>query len=205
MIKPTIISFLGLFSLGAISTVNAASIVPTSYSYLSSPTGEQTAYLDQGNDLTNGVIATTGWGTGITSAEAYKYVGWKYKNPIISFNFSSSVSIDTLTLWADDANGAAGVRLPTQVLIEMGGTSVTRSISDPLTAVPLGLVFSNLNLTGSMLTLTVTNAPAWTMISEVQFSSVTPSAVPIPNAALLFAPALLGFIGLRRKMKKQQV
>lgn len=28
-----------------------------------------------------------------------------------------------------------------------------------------------------------------------------PSAVPVPAAALLFAPALLGFIGLRRKLK----
>lgn len=28
------------------------------------------------------------------------------------------------------------------------------------------------------------------------------SPVPIPAAALLFAPALLGFLGLRRKAKK---
>lgn len=36
----------------------------------------------------------------------------------------------------------------------------------------------------------------------VQWShSVAPSAVPIPAAAFLFAPALLGFIGLRRKFR----
>jgi hypothetical protein len=37
--------------------------------------------------------------------------------------------------------------------------------------------------------------------AAVQLSSVDVSAVPIPAAALLFAPALLGFMGLRRKAK----
>lgn len=32
-------------------------------------------------------------------------------------------------------------------------------------------------------------------------TAVSPSAVPIPAAALLFGPALLGFIGFRRKLK----
>ena len=37
---------------------------------------------------------------------------------------------------------------------------------------------------------------------EVQFTSFEVSPVPIPSAALLFAPALLGFMGLRRKAKQ---
>jgi len=38
-------------------------------------------------------------------------------------------------------------------------------------------------------------------IDNLQYSSLAPSAVPIPAAAFLFAPALLGFMGLRRKAK----
>ena len=37
---------------------------------------------------------------------------------------------------------------------------------------------------------------------EVRFTSFNVSAVPLPPAALLFAPALLGFMGLRRKAKQ---
>lgn len=36
---------------------------------------------------------------------------------------------------------------------------------------------------------------------EYRFTSFEVSAVPLPPAALLFAPALLGFMGLRRKVK----
>jgi len=43
----------------------------------------------------------------------------------------------------------------------------------------------------------ITNIPG-----EVRFTSFNVSAVPLPPAALLFAPALLGFMGLRRKAKQ---
>jgi hypothetical protein len=42
---------------------------------------------------------------------------------------------------------------------------------------------------------------AWEGTGTFAFRSNAPSAVPIPAAAFLFAPALLGFMGLRRKAK----
>jgi len=39
------------------------------------------------------------------------------------------------------------------------------------------------------------------ILGEVRFTSFEVSAVPLPPAVLLFAPALLGFMGLRRKAK----
>jgi type II secretory pathway pseudopilin PulG len=41
----------------------------------------------------------------------------------------------------------------------------------------------------------------WEGTGTFAFRSNAPSAVPIPAAAFLFAPALLGFMGLRRKAK----
>lgn len=39
------------------------------------------------------------------------------------------------------------------------------------------------------------------ILGEYRFTSFEVSAVPLPPALLLFAPALLGFMGLRRKAK----
>jgi hypothetical protein len=39
------------------------------------------------------------------------------------------------------------------------------------------------------------------ILGEYRFTSFEVSAVPLPPAVLLFAPALLGFMGLRRKAK----
>jgi hypothetical protein len=39
------------------------------------------------------------------------------------------------------------------------------------------------------------------LVRDTLFTDPNPSAVPIPAAAFMFAPALLGFLGLRRKAK----
>lgn len=190
----------GLIASGFISTVNAGMIMPDNYVYISSPSNAQTPYLDPGNtDLTDGVITHAGWATGITYTEAYKYVGWQNYDPIITFNFASVVSIGSLTLWADDANGAFGVTQPTQVSMTMGGSTVVRNIPDQAGALPFGIDFNNLNLSGDSLTLTVEHGGQWTMISEVQFAS----PVPVPAAAWLFASGLIGLVGVARRRKEQ--
>jgi hypothetical protein len=48
----------------------------------------------------------------------------------------------------------------------------------------------------------VGSTPSSVSLGEVAFGVSNISAVPAPAAALLFAPALLGFIGLRRKTAK---
>jgi hypothetical protein len=48
----------------------------------------------------------------------------------------------------------------------------------------------------------VGSTPDSVALGEVAFGVSNISAVPVPTAALLFAPALIGFIGLRRKATK---
>jgi len=196
MKKTSVSLCIGILSLGLISSANAGMITPDNYIYNSSPSNAQVPYLDPGNtDLTDSIISPFGWGNGISFAEAYKYVGWQNNDPSITFNFTSTVSIGSLILWADDANGAAGVTLPTQVSMTMGGTTVVRDILNPAGNVPVGISFNNLNLTGNSLTLNVKRGGTWTMISEVQFAS----PVPVPAALWLFGSGLIGLVGLSRR------
>ncbi len=196
-----------LFSLGLISSVKAEVITPNHYVYLTLPSNQQTPYLDPNNtDLTDGVISSFGWGTGINYAEAYRYVGWFNTDPVITFNFDSIVSIDALTLWVDDADGRFGVRLPTQASMTMGGITVTRDIENPTGSVPIGITFDQLNLTGDSLTLNVVHhvrtTGTWTMMSEVQFASPVPA--PATLWLWLLGMALIGILGLFRKTHAMQ-
>jgi hypothetical protein len=47
-------------------------------------------------------------------------------------------------------------------------------------------------------TVQLAHPSGWMHLDNLQY---TPSAVPIPAAAFMFAPALLGFMGLRRRAK----
>ncbi|HDY84904.1 MAG TPA: hypothetical protein ENH74_04375, partial [Methylophaga sp.] len=49
---------------------------------------------------------------------------------------------------------------------------------------------------------TILDAPTSDNIGNLEIDISAVSAVPIPAAAFLFAPALLGFMGLRRKSKQ---
>jgi len=73
--------------------------------------------------------------------------------------------------------------------------------SGPIVSIPSGesLLDNALLIYGSLRNTALINGK----IEEIGFANFaqSPSAVPVPAAAFLFAPALLGFLGLRRKTK----
>lgn len=187
-------SFFALTLITLSSSSMAAALAPTGYSYITAPTtsGPYT-YLDSGNELLDGFIMTNGWGNSVMTVDnAGPYVGWNTSNPQITFYFSNTVNLDSLTLFADDANGVAGVFIPNSVDISMGGVTLSNlAITNPPEANPVALNFSNLGLSGTSLTLNVVGSGQWTMLSEVQFFGT--STVPIPSTIYLILAGSIGW------------
>lgn len=193
------------------SMTQAAIVTPTSYDLINGNSGSfnywDDSYTGSGNnqqngasltgglgDLTDGVIATQNWNLveGPTGPQG-PYVGWVNTNPTVNFHFGSVVNIDTITVYADDANGYGGVAAPLSITIN--GTNF--SVTDPSSADPLVLTFDNLSLTTADIDITFYRRSSWVFVSEVTFENS--SAVPVPAAAWLFASGLLGLIGISRK------
>lgn len=81
-------------------------------------------------------------------------------------------------------------------LFTTGGTNqkeVSEAYVDPMISVASGFQFADL------VTLQFLNFDIPTVDKSVQYGAV--SETPLPPAALMFAPALLGFVGLQRKSK----
>lgn len=158
----------------------------TDYGFLSGGSGE----------LTDGVIATQNW-----NQNSAPYVGWSHFNPEIVFNFThlGSRTIQTITFYTDDANGAGGVNVPAS--IEIGGNLYT--VTDPVGSAPTSFTFSNLdlslsngNLPDGYLTININRSDAWLFVSEITFDT---SAVPEPGSLALFG---LGGAMLRRRQRQ---
>lgn len=145
-----------------------------------------------------------------------QYVGWKYFDPIMTFNFASSSKVGELDLYVSGASGGL-VGLPNVILVN--GNPVSFSTQDWGTAYgyngvdKLSILFGG-GLTASQVTLQLFAGPAladaiainpvndpfiidprtgqktvlepWIMVSEVQFLS----AVPEPSTWIMM---LLGF------------
>lgn len=181
----------------ASSSTLAESLTATGYSYVVSPDG---SYPDSGNELLDGFVMSNGWGNStMTYQTASPYSGWYIGNAVVTFTFDGPVNVDTVTVYADNADGAAGVWFPSLASIVMGGTTLSGlTINDPPGSSPASISFTNLGLSGDSLMLTIGNPSGWIMLSEVQFTSAT--AVPVPTAVWLFGSALasLGWFGRRR-------
>jgi len=190
------------------SAIQAATVHPVSYELQNGSSGSyhywDDSYTGSGNnqvdgasltgglgDLTDGVIATQSWNQ--VEGSHGPYVGWLYKNPTVNFHFGSVTNINSITVYADDANGFGGVASPLSITIN--GTNF--SVSDPVTSDPLALTFDNLGLNTADVDITFYRRSAWVFVSEVSFDGA--SAVPVPAAAWLFGSGLLGLIGLSRK------
>tara|TARA_R110002072_G_scaffold86608_11_gene195417 strand:+ start:1735 stop:2463 length:729 start_codon:yes stop_codon:yes gene_type:complete len=148
-------------------------------------------------DLTDGVIATADWISVETVAGDGPYVGWLDIDPVITFHFGSSVSIDTVTLYLADSP-ISFVEPPKTVNIE--GTDFT--IVNPVDDVPFSVSFSGLGFTGTELTLELRQTSSWIFMSEVTFDgqgggTVTP--LPTPGPLLLLGGAILGLGVARRR------
>jgi hypothetical protein len=192
---------------------SAAPILPTSYDMLNGNTGSYNywdeSYTGLGNttldnapltgglgDLTDGIIAPDNWNVTEAPPGNGPYVGWTI-DPLITFRFAPNVSIDSITIHVDDANGFGGVSVPSSVRIN-GGALIP--LADPASSAPLSFIFSGLGLTGDV-TLELIRNNSWVMLSEVEFDgTIHPTQVPEPGTLALFGTVLTGIaIRLRRR------
>jgi autotransporter-associated beta strand protein len=164
-------------SLSAQTQVYAAS-----YSY---PTSPSASYPDSGGELTDGTKSVTVWPG---SANVGPLVGWVNVNPSITFTFSSTVEITEIRVWAADSDNSAGVGLPSAATITVDGVSKTISISNPSgSGTTVSSSLANFYLKGNSITIELTAAYSWTMLSEVEFFGPSSGALGITTTTDFFA------------------
>jgi hypothetical protein len=148
-------------------------------------------------DLADGVVPTQAWDQVESAAGNGPYVGWKELDPTITFHFASPVSLDAITVYADNANGDGGVAAPKGITVD--GTFY--AFATPEVKGPVALTTSGLSFTGQDLTVTVNRNAYWTFVSEVAFSG---SAVPEPSTVALQALGLgLVACAIRRRQRSR--
>jgi hypothetical protein len=186
---------------------HAATVTPLSY--VATPgegqaQGGSVNYFDDGGrQLIDGVFGVDNWQANLGNGPAQEWVGWRIANPVITFDFGSTVRIDSMILGINRANGA-GIR------IALDGNANGQSFGILETALAdnsrgnLPIVFAQ-PIVGSTLTLSLADAlgsSAWLFLDEIQFRGDPGTAViPVPGALALLLPglALLGAAARRRR------
>lgn len=151
-------------------------------------------------DLTDGVIATTGWVAAEAPTGPGPYVGWAEPGVPIAFDFGQTVSLDSMTVWFDDSDGAGGVdHIAAVNVLDLGQVF---SFGDPAGSGATSQTIGLGGLQTSTLDIRIFGSATWIFVSEIQFDGTAPQQpVPVPGAVLFFGsafPALLRLI-LRRR------
>jgi len=188
--------------LSAPFAAHAASVTPTSYTYVVAPTSS-TAYLDDTyngttGELTDGISATTDWQSTDGFGRTGPNVGWLSVNPTIQFNFDQVYEFTGLVMNFQDGQGAYGVGIPSAIIVN-GVTSPT--LTGGSTAGPLDTLMDlgALAPTDTLL-VEVTRNASWTFLSEFTFETTTTAMpVPLPAGLPLLLAGLGGLMALRRR------
>lgn len=178
-----------------------AASVPNSYNMLNGHSGSYTywddAYSGSGcktcnnhslsggsGDLTDGIIATDNWFVTEAPAGAGPYVGW-YFDQTIRFHWDAITSIDSVTFYLDDTNGAGNVSPPLRITVDGQNFPVT----DPAGSAPFSFTASDIGFSGKDLVVNLYRQNTWIFLSEVEFFGPA-SKVPEPGSALLLLMGL---------------
>ena len=168
----------GSFNYRDFAYIPCAGICDTTGAALSGGTGK----------LTDGVSPALDW---FQQGQNTQWVGWDsgqgLLNPAVTFNFSQSVTVNTVTIWASNSR-TGGVALPSSIAI--GGSNFVIA-PDLGNTSPRALVFSALNFTGSSLTVQLNqSASPWVIIGEVSFDGSSGGAIPEPASLVLVGCAI---------------
>jgi hypothetical protein len=149
-------------------------------------------------DLTDGFIETDNWFNVEVAAGTGPYVGWRTDfdgDPTVTFHFGGTALIDSLTVYADDSDGAGGVNLPDAVVINGISYDVDQGAAG---TEPKILTFSNLGFSGEALDVKFVSSNAWVFVSEVTFEG---SVVPEPASLAALGIGAIALIRRRRAKK----
>ena len=148
-------------------------------------------------DLTDGLIAADNWFVVEAPAGNGPYVGWTL-DPTITFHWNSSVNINSVTFYLDDANGAGGVNAPAAIVVN--GNLYT--VAEPAGSAPFAFTASGVGFAGTDLVVTLQRKNQWVFLSEVEFNGVS-NPVPEPETYALMLAGLgaVAMVARRRKAK----
>ncbi len=150
-------------------------------------------------DLTDGIIAADNWFVVEAPPGNGPYVGWSL-DPTITFNFGSTVTINSVTFFLDDSNGAGGVSAPSAININAGAFSQSFPVAEPLGSAPFSFTATlGSGVAASSLSAQLVRKNAWVFLSEVTFEGPAATQVPEPGTLALLGLAVAALVARRQR------